>query len=770
MTGTDETVFGQALLYFGRRVRLRQLAGAAATQPSSPQPGPHRPGRRPGQFDISLPGGLPLPAGHYFLKLPVPDGGGALAGASCHMRDEAGGHKIPVALTPAANGPTQLVWALALGTDAGSLTINLGGAINLGENDAPARERLVQLRKLTRLEFYGRRIRSGLGGHLQRAGGMLPLLAAALRVLRRGGLSGVASVIRGDNFGRAPDSAYQRWIARNERHDDDAMEALGAVVAQATLQPLISVIMPVYNTPATLLRQTIESVLDQVYANWELCVADDCSPDASVRQMLEAYARRDARIRLAFRQSNGHISEASNTALGLASGEWAAMLDHDDILSPDALAEVVLEINRHPHCEIIYSDEDKINLDDVRHDPYFKPDYSRELFRAQNYFNHLTVHRTANIRAVGGWRQGFEGSQDYDLNLRIIERVDAAAIRHIPKVLYHWRAHPGSTALAGSEKNYAFEAGLRALDEHIQRLGLAASVEPMEGVYYRFRHALPAPAPLVSLIIPTRDRVDLLRACIDSILAKTTYANYEIVVVDNGSVEAETHAYFQELGQRANIRVLRYDAPFNFSKINNFAVAHCQGELVGLVNNDIVVISPEWLSEMVSWAAQPDIGCVGAKLYYPNETLQHGGVILGIGGVAGHSHKYCARGQAGYFSRLRLAHNVSAVTAACLLVRRAVYQAVGGLDGENLAVAFNDVDFCLRVRAAGYSNVWTPHAELYHFESVSRGADTDTEKLARFQREVSYMLGRWDLSRDPFYSPNLSLTHEDFSLSGQRDE
>ena len=759
MTVTDETVVDRVLLYFGRRVLLRPLAGAPATHAAQGQTALRLPEGDPDQFDIGLPGGSPLPAGHYFLEVTAYGAAGALENAACHVRGQAGSRKVPVPLTMAASGPTQMVWALALRTAARCLTIDLA----MEEKTIPVQR--VRLRKLTRVEYYARRISAGAGSNMRRAGGILPLAAAVLRVLRRGGLGGLAAVVRGDNFGTDSGSIYQRWIEQNEPQSGDDMAALGAALTGAERQPLISVIMPAYNTPLALLRETIESVLAQTYRNWELCVADDCSTLAGVGVMLRDYAARDPRIRIAFRQSNGHISEASNTALALASGEWAAMLDHDDLLAPHALAEVVLEINRHPDSQIIYSDEDKISVDGLRHDPYFKPDYSRELFRAQNYFNHLTVHRTANIRAVGGWRRGFEGSQDYDLNLRIIERVDASAIRHIPKVLYHWRAVPGSTALAGSEKNYAYEAGFRALQEHISRQGLAATIEEVEGVYYRFRHAVPEPAPLVSLIIPTRDRADLLRGCIASIQERTTYPNYEILVVDNGSVEDETRAYFAELGQQANIRVLPYDAPFNFSKINNFAVEHCRGVLVGLVNNDVVVISPDWLSEMVSWAVQPDVGCVGAKLYYPDETIQHAGVVLGIGGVAGHSHKYCPRNQPGYFSRLRLAHNVSAVTAACLLVRREIYQSVGGLDGENLTVAFNDVDFCLRVREAGYANVWTPHAELYHYESVSRGADTDPEKVARFQGEIRYMQDHWDLSHDPFYSPNLTRVREDFSLN-----
>ena len=397
----------------------------------------------------------------------------------------------------------------------------------------------------------------------------------------------------------------------------------------------------------------------------------------------------------------------------------------------------------------------------------FKPDFSRELFRSQNYLNHLTVHRTQNIRAVGGWRPGFEGSQDYDLSLRIFERIDQENIRHIPKVLYHWRAVGGSTALAGTEKGYAYAAGFRALEEHVARTKLPATVESVPDTpFYRLKLRLPDRRPLVSLIIPTRDKVQLLRRCIDSIRAKTTYDPYEIIVVDNGSVEPATRAYFDELARADNVSILSYDAPFNYSAINNMAVAHAKGTVVGLVNNDIEVISPDWLTEMVSWTTLPDVGCVGAKLYYADDTIQHAGVILGIRGVADHAHLFLARGLPGYFGRAVIPGNYSAVTGACLLVRKAIYEAVGGLDDVNLTIAFNDIDFCLKVREAGYRNVWTPFAELYHLESKSRGQDDTRAKARRFDSETEYMRRKWSeaLDHDPYYSPNFVLNRPAFAL------
>jgi GT2 family glycosyltransferase len=513
------------------------------------------------------------------------------------------------------------------------------------------------------------------------------------------------------------------------------------------------------------LREAIESVKHQLYGEWELCIADDCSTQPHVRAMLNRYAARDERIKVVFREENGHIASATNSAFDLADGEWIALLDHDDVLREHALAEVAFEIARHPEAEIIYSDEDKLDAKGGRYDPYFKPDFSRELFRSQNYLNHLTVHRARNIRAVAGWRAGFNGSQDYDLSLRIFERIDPRNIRHIPKILYHWRAAEGSAASSGDAKDYAYSAGLRALQEHVARSKIAARVEPAPNTpFYRVRFDIPDPKPLVSLIIPTRDKVDLLRNCVTSIRDKTTYQPYEFIIVDNGSTDPQALDYLAEIGKEPNCRVVRFDGPFNYSAINNFAVEHSDAPLIALINNDIEVICMDWLTEMVSWAMQPDVGCVGAKLYYANGTLQHGGVIIGLGGVAGHSHKHFPRDHVGYFYRLRILQNLSAVTAACLVVRREVFKQVGGLNEKDLPVSFNDVDFCLRVRDAGYLNVWSPYAELYHLESVSRGSDAAGEHVERAHREVAYMRSRWRTAEkeDPYYSVNLTKDTENF--------
>jgi GT2 family glycosyltransferase len=619
--------------------------------------------------------------------------------------------------------------------------------------------RSLSARRLSGVELTARR-----AAHLARA----PRHLATITHARSGILAtkGFVALEPANRPARDGD-AYRTWI---DRHDYDPVRhraGLVAAVAKLEQKPLISVLMPVYNTPAKLLDEAIASVVAQVYPHWELCIADDRSMARHVRKILAKWSQRDKRIKVVHRPENGHIARATNSAFELASGEWIALLDHDDVLSENALAEVALTLARRPDAQLVYSDEDKIDGHGTRFEPHFKCDYSPELFRSMNYFNHLTVHRADNVRAVGGWRPGFEGSQDYDLNLRVVECIDPGAVVHIPKVLYHWRAVEGSTALAGDAKGYAYKAGWKALEEHVARSGIDAELCEIPGApWYRVRHRMIEPAPLVSLIIPTRDNVELLRTCISSILEKTTYRNYEIVVMDNGSVEAETLAYFDEIARDRGVRVIPYPHAFNYSAINNEAVLHAKGSIVALVNNDIEVISPDWLSEMVSWVQQSRVGCVGAKLLYPDDTIQHAGIILGIGGVAGHSHKYARRGDHGYCSRLEVAQNLSAVTGACLLVRREVFTEVGGLDEKGLKVAFNDVDFCLKVREAGYLNVWTPFAELYHHESKSRGAEDTPEKRARFRREVETMQARWGavLQEDPYYSANLTREWENFSL------
>ncbi len=580
----------------------------------------------------------------------------------------------------------------------------------------------------------------------------------------------------GDDLGPIELTNYEKWAVAFDHHNPESLKNLAALEDEFHLTPLISIVMPVYNTPEKWLVKAIDSVRAQVYQKWELCLADDASPKPHVRPLLEKLAASDPRIKVTFREKNGHISAASNSALALATGDYLALLDHDDELSPNALHEVVALLNAHPDTDLVYSDEDKIDEEGRRHEPYFKPDWLPDLFHAQNYTSHLTVYRAALVREVGGFRVGYEGSQDWDLALRVIERItDQSRIRHLPKILYHWRAIPGSTAMMLSEKNYPLEAARRALTDAFARRGEKITLHHVPGDHWRVQYPLPAEPPLVSLIIPTRNGLKFLQRCVDSILEKTTYPNYEIVIVDNGSDDPAALAYLATLSGGTHplltphhrARVLRYDAPFNFSAINNFAVAKVSGEIVGLLNNDLEVITPGWLDEMATQALRPGIGCVGAMLYYPNETIQHAGCVVGLGGVAGHAFRDYPRGTEGKFNRARLVQNYSAVTAACLLVRKSIYEQVGGLDEKNLTVAFNDIDFCLRVRTAGHRNLWTPFAELYHHESVSRGAEDTPEKHERFRAEVEYMLKRWpeEIRHDPAYNPNLTLELTDFTLA-----
>lgn len=555
-------------------------------------------------------------------------------------------------------------------------------------------------------------------------------------------------------------SDYAAWVARFDTLTAERMEELRARARRLEASaPLISVLLPTYQTPERLLRRCIDSVLAQVYEKWQLCIADDASPDPKIKEVIEEYARRDPRITVTFRTTNGHISAGSNTALESARGEYLALLDHDDELRPHALLEIADAISTSEDVALIYSDEDKIDEDGRRFDPYFKPDWDPDLLRSQNYLCHLTCIRTELVREVGGFREGFEGSQDHDLFLRCSEKLQVSQIRHIPKVLYHWRAIPGSTALSRDAKDYASAAAVRAVAEHLDRCDHGARVEELSHGHCRVRWLLPEPAPKVSLIVPTRDRVELLRLCIDSILSKTIYPNFEIVVVDNQSSDPETLDYLAQLERHEGVRLMRYDAPFNYSAINNWAVGRCDGSVIGLLNNDVEVISPGWLEEMVSHALRPDVGAVGAMLYYPNDSIQHAGVVLGVHGVAAHIYAGMPRGYPGHGGRARVTQSLSAVTGACLLVQRSRYEQVDGLD-EVLEVAFNDVDFCLRLRAAGYRNVWTPFAELYHHESASRGSEDTDCKKRRFAGEVERMVERWGslLLVDPAYNPNLSLT------------
>ena len=597
-------------------------------------------------------------------------------------------------------------------------------------------------------------------------GGLLRTINAGIHDLaREGSRTPVIPYLR-ERFGRARYRAEYRhwWIRRCERLSRRDIRAIRQTTTRLTYQPLLSVLMPVYNTDERWLRRAIESVQHQLYSNWELCIADDRSTDPRVGEVLREIQSSDPRLRIHFRDVNGHISAASNSALALASGEFIVLLDHDDVLPRHALAAVVHELNRHPDADIVYSDEDRIDEAGRRYDPYFKPDWNPELFYSQNLISHLGVYRTAMVRQVGGFREGFEGSQDYEMALRVVEETQPARIRHIPLILYHWRAIPGSAALDVHQKSYATDAARLAVEAHFTRTGVVATIEPAPHApyYQRIRYKVPEPRPHVTIVIPTKDRTELLSTCVTSIVSRSTYRQFDVLIVDNGSSEPESHAYFERVQQDPCISVLRIDGPFNFSRINNQAASRARGSLLCFLNNDTEVISPDWLEEMVSLAVRDGVGAVGAMLYYPSNTMQHAGVVLGLGGIASHPHRGERRGMPGNYGRAALTQTMSAVTAACMVLRKDTFEAVGGFD-ETLAVAYNDVDLCLRLGARGFRSVWTPYAELYHFESISRGDDLHGANLPRFRAESQAMRDRWQglLDADPYYNPNLSLTRAD---------
>ncbi|MGC9502968.1 glycosyltransferase [Baaleninema sp.] len=560
------------------------------------------------------------------------------------------------------------------------------------------------------------------------------------------------------------ENPYQWWLSQHYPRPSD-LERMAEDLETLEFQPTISIVMPVYNTPADYLEQAIDSVLDQVYPHWELCIADDASSAPQVRQTLDKYTTLDARIQVAYRTENGHISRASNTALELACGEFVALMDHDDLMTPDALFEVVRLLNRHREADMVYSDEDKVDERNQLRDPFFKPDWCPDSFLSRMYTCHLGVYRRSILEEIGGFRVGFEGAQDYDLVLRFTEKSDR--IFHIPKILYHWRSHPESTASRLASKSYAAEAAAKAITESLQRRGEPGIVKPTDSGHWIVRYNIQKPGK-VSVIIPTKDLASVLDTCLTSIFEKTTYAEYEVMVVDNGSVEAQTHQLFEKWRQRQphRFRVELLDIPFNYSQLNNFAASKAEGDYLLFLNNDTEVVTEDWMEAMVEQAQRPSIGAVGATLLYPDNTIQHAGVVLGIGGVAGHSHKTYPKDAIGYFAQLQTTNNYSAVTAACLMCRREVFEEVGGFE-ERLAIAFNDVDFCLRLVDRGYRNVCLSHVVLYHYESKSRGHEDTREKQIRFKQEIDYMKHQWAkyIENDPCYSPHLSREHEDYSLA-----
>lgn len=528
--------------------------------------------------------------------------------------------------------------------------------------------------------------------------------------------------------------------------------------------PKISIIVPVYRPDFSWFCQCIESIRNQSYKNFELCIVDDGSNDEGLFHYLNDLLEGDERIKVFRCSKNSGISSASNIGLDMCTSEWVGFVDHDDVVDVDALYYVAEEIALNPAAKLLYSDEDKIDSKGVRSSPYFKSGWNKELMLSHNMIGHFCVISTSLVKRVGGFRPEYDGAQDYDLLLRCTEGLAQNQIIHIGRILYHWRAHNNSTAAGIENKPFALNAGKRALDDYFHRNGIFASASINCG-YYLPAYSLVS-SPLVSIVIPTRDAVDLVRQCIYSIIEYSTYKNFEVIIIDNGSCKPETLDFFLGLSRLEFVKIIRLDCDFNYSFLNNFAVKLAAGDYICFMNNDVEVISNDWIEQMLFYATQPEIGAVGAKLLYPDGTIQHAGVVLGIGGVAGHAFKRFPRGSTGYFNRAVVPGCYSAVTGACLMVSKDKFMAVGGFDELNLVVDYNDVDFCLRLSAAGYRNVFNPLALLYHHESATRGDKVIKSDIERFSRERDFMLSKWgrEILHDQFYNENLTLHYEDFSF------
>lgn len=563
---------------------------------------------------------------------------------------------------------------------------------------------------------------------------------------------------------------YGAWIDRYDRLRPADRAAIRAHLGRMAYTPLISVVMPVYAASPKLLEAAVASVRAQLYPHWELCIADDASPGDAVWATLSRLAKADPRIKAVRRSENGNICAATNSALELATGAFVALMDHDDILPERALYEIAALLQDHPDADLIYSDEDKIDGAGRRYEPHFKTDWNPELILAQNMVSHLGVYRRSLLEQLGGLRVGFEGSQDYDLALRVSELTTRDRIHHIPWVLYHWRQEGGPQTFSQGQMDRCADAAQRAVAEHLHRTGqthVTVEGQPDAPGWLTVRRTTPAPRPLVSVIVPTRDRAELLAQCARGVLEETEYGPLELLIVDNDSAEPETHALFETLRRDPRVRILSAPGPFNFSALNNLAAAQAKGEVLLLLNNDISVIEPRWLDAMVAHAVRPGVGAVGARLLFPDGRVQHAGVAIGVGGVAGHLAYLLPGDTGGYYNHLTTTRNVSAVTAACMALRKEVFDAVGGLDAERLKVAFNDVDLCLKIRQAGYDIVWCAEAELHHHESASRGEDVAPEAKARFDAEVAVMRERWGktLDNDPFYGPLFDPRRSDYALA-----
>ena len=529
--------------------------------------------------------------------------------------------------------------------------------------------------------------------------------------------------------------------------------------------PLISIAVPAYQTPVEFLRQMIESLIVQTYSNWELCIVNASPDNEEMQKVLAEYSAGDSRVRFCNLKENLGIAENTNRVFAMTKGEFVGLLDHDDLLAPNALYEIVKILQDHPQADALYTDEDKVTTElDEHFQPHLKPDFNLDLLRSNNYICHFFVVRKSIVEKAGGFRKEFDGAQDYDFIFRCTE--NAGEVLHVPEILYHWRTHKASTADNPASKMYAFEAGKRAIEAHLERTGTKGEVSHTQDLgFYRVKYPVQG-KPLVSVIIPNKDEKETLQTCLEMLEKNTGYQNFEIIIVENNSTTDEIFRYYKELSGNRKIHLLRWGKEFNYSAINNFAVAHAKGEYLLFLNNDVKSINPDWLEEMLGVCQRPEVGGVGAKLIYPDNTIQHAGCVIGMGGIAGHMFVDMPADRTGYLHKASLLQDMSAVTAACLLMKKEVFEQAGGFT-EELAVAFNDVDLCLKVRKNGYLIVYDPYGKLYHMESKTRGAEDSKEKVRRFQTEIEYMRCHWiDILKngDPCYNKNLSLTKWNYSL------
>ena len=555
---------------------------------------------------------------------------------------------------------------------------------------------------------------------------------------------------------------YGPWF---EKHKPSAEELERQRKKKWKNPPLISVAVPAYRTPPGFLEQMILSVKEQTYPHWELCIVNASRGEDGMEQVLGRYAGGDERIRVKNLEENLGIAGNTNEALVMARGEFVGLLDHDDLLAPQALFRIAEALTADPQADAVYTDEDKVTTDLSEHfQPHFKPDFNLDLLRSNNYITHFFVVRTRLAREAGGFRREFDGAQDYDFIFRCTE--EAKKVLHVPEVLYHWRTHKASTADNPASKMYAFEAGKRAIEAHLARCGQEGTVSLRKDLgFYRVEYPVQG-EPLVSILIPNRDQKETLEKCLNSIWEKSTYNNYEILIVENNSSSPEIFDYYREIEKRPGVQILTWKEGFNYSAINNFGEKSAAGDYLLFLNNDVEVINPRWIEELLGNCQRKEVGIVGAKLYYPDDTIQHAGTVIGIGGIAGHAFLNMPRSRTGYLHKASLQMDLSAVTAACMMMKRQVFKQLGGFE-ERLSVAFNDVDLCLRTVQAGYLVVYNPEVELYHYESKSRGAEDSEEKVRRFQEEIEFMRCRWmDLLKkgDPYYNRNLTLSKWNYSL------